>query len=171
MYLREKFWYMSIRKDIIISIEEFKSQTELPDQDADLLSAARENAKKAYAPYSNFQVGAAVLLANGQIITGNNQENAAYPSGLCAERVALFYAQSKYPDVAVKAIAVTAISSKIDISSPIPPCGACRQVLTEYENRHHSPMRVILQGERGSIVTLNSASDLLPLKFDSEFLK
>lgn len=72
---------MSIRKDIIISIEEFKSQTELPDQDADLLSAARENAKKAYAPYSNFQAGAAVLLANGQIITGNNQENAAYPSG------------------------------------------------------------------------------------------
>lgn len=162
---------MSIKKSITITIEEFKNQNDLPKLDSELLTAARENAKKAYAPYSNFQVGAAVLLENGEIITGNNQENAAYPSGLCAERVALFYAQSKFPDIAVKAIAVTAISLKIDISSPVPPCGACRQVLTEYENRHNTPMRVILQGEHGNIVSLNSAADLLPLKFDADYLK
>ena len=108
----------------------------LPEDEIILVNQSREAAKRAYAPYSKFQVGAAVLLENGEIITGTNQENAAYPSGLCAERVAVFYANSKYPDVPVIAIAVTAFTNNKFVQTPIPPCGSCRQVLTETETKN-----------------------------------
>jgi cytidine deaminase len=125
----------------------------------------------AYAPYSTFRVGAAVLLKNGKIFTGNNQENMAYPSGLCAERVALFYAASQYPDVAVKAIAVTAHASDFEIDHPVAPCGACRQVMAETENRSQEKMRLIMMGEKGKVQIIEGVDNILPLMFHEENLK
>jgi cytidine deaminase len=142
----------------------------LPEHDLMLLAQASEAADKANAPYSGFCVGAAVLLENGHIITGNNQENPAYPSGLCAERVALFYASAQYPGVAVKAIAITARSHHGIIDRPIPPCGACRQVMADSENRSASEMRVIMRGHTGPVMICNSMSMLLPLSFVDEYL-
>ncbi|MDD2436156.1 MAG: cytidine deaminase [Massilibacteroides sp.] len=121
-------------------------------------------ASKAYAPYSHFQVGAAVLLANGEMVSASNQENAAYPSGLCAERVALFYAGAKYPEVAVTAIAIVAFSNG-KIVEGISPCGGCRQVMLETEKRAGAPVKVFLCGST-SMLLINCASDLLPICFD-----
>lgn len=144
--------------------------SELSAEESELLDKAAESAQNAYAPYSQFRVGAAVRLANGQIIQGNNQENAAYPSGLCAERVALFYASSKYPDIPVEAIAVTAISEKSLIDKPIPPCGACRQVMAETENRWNNKMRVIMRGQTGPIIIVDNMETLLPFRFLDAYL-
>jgi cytidine deaminase len=143
---------------------------ELPEQDMVLITRAAEASEKATAPYSGFCVGAAILLENGQIITGNNQENPAYPSGLCAERVALFYASAQFPGVAVKAIAITARSRHGQIDRPVPPCGACRQVMADMENRNGQDMRVVMRGQSGPVMICNSINMLLPLSFVDEYL-
>ncbi|MDD2963150.1 MAG: cytidine deaminase [Bacteroidales bacterium] len=155
---------------IIIPVRRYDDSNALSEADALLMKKAREAASMAYAPYSGFHVGAAVRLANGAIVTGNNQENAAYPSGLCAERVAVFYASSQYPDVPIEAIAVTARTKVRTISEPVSPCGACRQVLSEYETLHQTPIRIILAGETGPVVEFAKASDLLPMNFTSKDL-
>ena len=154
-----------------LSFLEFNSIDELNDNDRILLLKAKEAAKNAYAPYSKFRVGAAVLLANGTIVIGNNQENAVYPVGLCAERVALFSAQANYPDQPIVALAVTAIGSDGKISQPVPPCGSCRQAMIEVESRHNTPLRVIMQGEEGPIIISEKMDNLMPLTFAEDFLK
>jgi len=153
-----------------IDIFEAKSIDELENEDSSLVIESQKVLKNAYAPYSKFSVGAAVLLENGEIITGTNQENSAYPSGLCAERVAIFYANSKYPNVAVKSIAVTAFFNNDYIAEPAPPCGACRQVLLETETRFKKPIKVILYG-KDKIRIIEGVSQLLPLSFTDDFLK
>lgn len=155
-------------RQITLSLTLFESKSELESSDQSLLQAARLATLNAYAPYSKFQVGAAVRLKNGQIITGNNQENAAYPSGLCAERVAVFAAAARYPNEPIESIALTARSEKNPLAHPISPCGGCRQVLTEYENRFHQNIRIIMAGESGPVHLIQSAADLLPLQFKSE---
>lgn len=153
---------------------EYKEVASIDALNADdrlLLEQAMEATKQAYAPYSEFRVGAALLLENGEIIIGNNQENAAYPSGLCAERVAMFYASAKFPGVPFKALAVTANSDKIAIDHPVSPCGACRQVMVEYESLSKNPIKVILAGRTGSIIILDSVKDLLPFSFGPDELK
>ncbi len=162
---------MSRKIEIKSEINEFNSIKELSAGDKKLLEHARKAADLAYAPYSNFYVGAALLLKNGKILRGNNQENVAYPSGLCAERVAVFAAGAQYPGVPVKAIAITAKSKSFKVKEPIAPCGACRQVLAEYENRYGSNIRLILQGEEGRIHITDSVKTLLPLMFNTEKLK
>lgn len=149
--------------------EEFDSSSELNIQEKELIEKAEEIAKDAYAGYSKFSVGAAVLLENGVIVTGSNQENAAYPSGLCAERVALFYASSQYPNIAVKAIAVTALRNKEPLNEPVPPCGSCRQVFVEWEKRFNQPFVVLMAGKK-KIIRIEKASWLLPFNFQSDFL-
>lgn len=146
-----------------IRVAEYERIEELPERSG-LIEMAMEAAGKAYAPYSKYQVGAAVLLENGKIYTGNNQENAAYPSGLCAERVAIFYAGAQHPDVPVVSIAIAAFTRGKFQEEPVPPCGGCRQVLHEKEAQGKKPMEVILYGSK-RIRLLRSASDLLPLPF------
>lgn len=142
-----------------------KSHQELSDVEQRLLKEATVAAQKAYAPYSHFRVGAAVKLANGEILSGCNQENAAYPSGLCAERVTVFYANAKFPEVAVEKLLITVLDDAGEYrKNPVPPCGACRQVLTETESRQKSPMRVLLVG-KDEVLEFASASDLLPFIF------
>lgn len=133
---------------------------ELSVEDQQLMDAALEATQRSYAPYSNFHVGAAVLLENGVIVTGTNQENAAYPSGLCAERTTLFYANSQYPEVAVKTLAIATCNSENILS----PCGACRQVMAETEKRYGKPMRILLCGKE-NVYVVESAAALLPLTF------
>ena len=156
---------------LTLSFLEFNSIDELNDDDRTLLLKAKEAAKNAYAPYSKFRVGAAVRLANGTIVIGSNQENAVYPVGLCAERVALFGAQANYPDQPIVALAVTAIGSDGKISQPVPPCGSCRQAMIEVESRHNQPLRVIMQGEDGPIIISEKMDNLMPLIFAEDFLK
>ncbi|MCL3781732.1 cytidine deaminase [Prolixibacteraceae bacterium JC049] len=157
------------QKEVRILIYEYDSMEELVSEEKELLLKAREASLKAYNPYSGFGVGAALLLENGEIITGNNQENSAYPSGLCAERVAIFYANAQYPDVPVKKIAITARNKKGLVPYPVKPCGACRQVLLETEERYSTPMKVILDGAN-SIETIDNAKCLLPLSFGKDDL-
>ncbi len=156
---------------IISIITELESEEELSSEEKKLLRLARESAKSAYAPYSNFFVGAALLLENGKIVCGSNQENVAFPSGLCAERVAFFSAGAQYPNVAIKTIVVTARSEKFSINKPVTPCGDCRQVMAEYEDRHKKNIRVILSGEKGKIFILDGIKSLLPLMFSGEGLR
>lgn len=143
---------------------------ECTDIEKKLVDAAKHATEKSYAPYSNFKVGAALLLENGEIVTGNNQENAAYPSGLCAERVATFYANSLYPEQKIVAIAIAAWTNNKFTKDVITPCGGCRQVLLEAENRFGSPMRILMYSEE-SVYVVNSIKDLLPLSFGDEKLK
>jgi cytidine deaminase len=138
---------------------------ELSQADRELVTAAKDATKGSYAPYSGFSVGAAALLKNGIIITGSNQENAAYPSGICAERTTLFYANSQYPDQPVDTLAIAARTEKDFIDTPIPPCGACRQVMLETETRYKHPIRILLYGKK-EIYEINRVCDLLPLSFD-----
>ena len=126
--------------------------------------------KNAYAPYSKFHVGTAILLDNNEIITGNNQENASYPSGLCAERAAIYYAGSNYPKTKILVMAIVAGSIKNTTSKPIPPCGACRQAIAEYEVKQESPIEIYFKGETGKVVKSNSLANLLPLLFDKAVL-
>ncbi len=160
-------------KKIIVSveIEEFESMNQLTEEDRSLMSGAIKSTESAYAPYSNFHVGAAVLLENGEIVTGSNQENVAYPSGLCAERVALFTAGAHFPNIPIKTIAITAQSDSFDISEPLAPCGACRQVMVEYEKKYMGKIRVILKGETGNIWVVQCVNDILPFSFSSDKLK
>ncbi len=144
---------------------------ELSSDDRMLVDAAREATARSYAPYSGFSVGAAVMLANGEVVTGNNQENAAYPSGLCAERTTLFWANARYPDAAVEAMAIAARNANGELPVPIPPCGACRQVMLEVERRYNRAMRIILYGARESYIIEDGVKALLPLCFDADFLE
>lgn len=147
------------------------SPDELSAEEQQLVEAAKEATTRSYAPYSHFHVGAAALLANGEIISGTNQENAAYPSGICAERTTLFYANSQHPQQAVKALAIAARTSEGHwTETPISPCGACRQVMTETENRYEKPMKVLLCSAQ-EVFVIESAKDLLPVSFGSEDLK
>jgi len=156
---------------ISIRVEEFNSSEELKNPDRELLEQAMRASETSYSPYSSFQVGAAVRLANNQVISGSNQENAAYPSGLCAERVALFYSQAQFPEVAVDAIAIFARSRDFKLDNPVTPCGSCRQVMAEYENRHGRKIRVIMGGDNGHVQIIEGIENLLPLMFMLEKLK
>ena len=142
---------------------------ELPATDTNLLARAQVAARSAYAPYSQYYVGAALLLDDGRVVTGNNQENAAYPSGLCAERVALFAAGAQGGSQEIAAIAIAAYNASGFTPKPVSPCGACRQVLLEYEKRQQKPIRIILSGAGNSYIA-PSAVSLMPLYFDSSFL-
>lgn len=143
---------------------------ELPEMFQQLVMKAQEQTQKAYAPYSHYAVGAAVLLENGVIFAGSNQENAAYPSGLCAERVALFYANAQFPDVPVKALAVAAMANGEFAETPVSPCGACRQVMLETETRFSQPITLILHG-KNQIYVFDNVTSLLPLSFTEINLK
>ncbi|MCF6213625.1 MAG: cytidine deaminase [Flavobacteriaceae bacterium] len=148
----------------------YNSIGELPKTAKNLMEQAITARKKAYAPYSNFNVGAAILLENGTIILGNNQENAAYPSGLCAERVAIYNAAANFPNVGIKALAITATSSTKDLDAPVAPCGSCRQAIAEYEVKQQSPIPIYFMGKIGKVAKSDSLKDLLPLAFDKSFL-
>lgn len=143
---------------------------ELPLADQNLIAQAKEACKTSYSPYSNFAVGAAARLENGTVVTGSNQENAAFPSGLCAERTTLFYANSTYPDQGVETLAVAAYTNGHYLDSPIPPCGACRQVILETEKRYNNPIRILLYGEK-EIYECEGIRHLLPLSFTSGDMK
>ena len=156
--------------EIRINIEEYKSPDELSDEEQQLIESAIQTARDAYAPYSEFHVGASLLLDDGTFVDGNNQENAAYPDGLCAERVAMFAANALHPGSPVKIMAVAAIYQDKLLDQPVYPCGSCRQALLESENRFMQPIRILMYGKAG-IHAANSIKDLLPLSFDSSFLK
>lgn len=143
---------------------------ELSEEFKKLIDIAKENTQTAYAPYSQFQVGAAVLLENGEIIGGNNQENSASPTTLCAERVAMFYANSQYPTIAPRAIAIAAFTKGEFLSEPITPCGSCRQVLLETEMRYEKPIEVLLYGV-DKIILIQNVKKLLPLCFEKSSLR
>ncbi|MDD3037880.1 cytidine deaminase [Bacteroides sp.] len=158
-------------KDLTITaIIKVYQYDELSIDDQKLIKTAMEATARSYAPYSHFSVGAVALLNDGTIVSGTNQENAAYPSGLCAERTTLFYANSQYPDQPVKTLAIAAKTEKDFIQIPIPPCGACRQVILETEKRYGQPIRILLYGKQ-SIYEVNSICDLLPLSFDSSAME
>lgn len=148
----------------------FSDMSELPSGVQQLMNKAVEARKKAYAPYSKFHVGVAVLLANNQVVLGNNQESAAYPSGMCAERVAIWKASSEHPGVVVKQLVITASSQHNKVSKPVGPCGACRQTLSEYEINQKEPIEVYFMGEIGEVVKTDSLLSLLPFSFDSSYL-
>lgn len=155
---------------ITTNFDVFETIQELPTDIQNLMHEAVAIRKTAYAPYSHFKVGTAILLDNGEIILGSNQENAAYPSGLCAERVAVFYAGAKYPEAKILKMAISAASDNTTTSAPIPPCGACRQSLAEYEIKQDTPIEIYFMGEIGSIYKSDSLKNLLPLLFDKKFL-
>lgn len=158
-------------KNINIRFEEYENIGELPLDDQQLLENAKLAIDSSYAPYSAFHVGAAVLLDSGKVITGSNQENGAYPSGLCAERVALFHAKHQNPDASIKVLAITAHADHFNVDYPITPCGACRQVIAEVQNRQTKPIRIILKGETGAVRIIEGIENLLPLMFKEEKLK
>ncbi|MGN7810010.1 cytidine deaminase [Flavobacterium sp. 22076] len=143
---------------------------ELSQDVQDLMNQAIEIRKKAYAPYSKFRVGAALLLDNGKVILGSNQENAAYPSGLCAERTAIFYAGSIYPEAKILKMAITAASDTNQTQAPIPPCGSCRQSIAEYEIKQDTSIEIYFMGEIGEVYKSASLKNLLPFMFDKKFL-
>jgi len=157
--------------EISLSLIEADDAKELADSEQELIKISRQMTTQAYAPYSGFYVGAAVLLENGEIVLGSNQENAAYPSGLCAERVAVFAASAKYPNVKIKAIAISGNSRSRDIGHPVTPCGACRQVMLEYEVKQQEPVKIYLSGHSGKIFVIEKVQDLLPLSFTSKELE
>ena len=154
-----------------ISYELFDNANELPVADRQLLQEAINASHNAYAPYSNFHVGAAVMMEDGKIVHGSNQENAAYPSGLCAERVAVFAAGSNYPGKKITAIAITAMFEGTDKLLSVSPCGDCRQVMAEYEHRYQQNIRMIITGENGKVMVIPNTKTLLPLMFNSDNLK
>ena len=157
-----------IKINTIVAV--FESFDKLPEEAQKLMQKAIDIRKTAYAPYSNFQVGTAILLENGKIITGSNQENAAYPSGLCAERVAIFQAGSQYPEIKILKLAITAASLNQLTNHPISPCGSCRQSISEYELKQQSPIEIYFMGETGEVYHSHSIQNLLPLCFNKELL-
>lgn len=159
------------KSKIQIEYIDYDSESELCSDDTMLLSKARQSLRGSYAPYSRFHVGAAVKLANGEIITGSNQENAAYPSGLCAERVALFYANASFPDVAVEELAIVASSNGFDYNDIITPCGSCRQVIAEIEKRQNSPIKIIMGSQTGKVREVSGIDSLLPMLYYEDKLK
>ena len=144
---------------------------ELDKSERQLINVAKSAYLNAYARYSGFLVGAAVLLEDDVVVTGNNQENVAYPSGLCAERVALYYAGANYPDLKVKKIAISSKSKSYEITDVVSPCGACRQVMAEYQQNQNENIRVLLHSPNGEVLITDSVEDLLPFMFNSEQLR
>ena len=155
---------------IEIVYQSFEDINELTVHDARLLNEARAVTKQAYAPYSNFNVGAAAILTNGKIVTGTNQENASFPVGLCAERSLLASASTLFPEMAIETMAISYHSKNGLSNQPISPCGMCRQSMQEYEIRFKKPIRLILGGLEGKIFVFEKASDLLPLGFTNSDL-
>lgn len=148
----------------------YESIEELSNSEKEYMLQAVEIRKKAYAPYSKFQVGAAVVLDNGVVLQGSNQENAAYPSGLCAERVVIFYAGANHPNNKIEKLFISATPSDRDSDSPIPPCGACRQSIAEYEIKQDLPIEIYFMGAKGQIYKSDSLRNLLPFMFDKASL-
>ena len=149
----------------------FQHKSDLPENEQVLLQRAHEARSRAYAPYSRFSVGAALILEDGTIIEGNNQENAAYPSGLCAERVAIFWTGANHPGKKIIAMAITASSDLFASDKPIAPCGACRQAMLEYELNQKEPIQLIMQGGDGDIIKMDGVKNLLPIYFHEDGLK
>ena len=158
-------------KKISFSYKVYDSIKDLSETDQKLIEASDQILEKAYAIYSGFNVGASALLENGEIMTANNQENMALPSSLCAERVLLYYCRAHFPDMGIKKMAISVRAKHAIIKEPITPCGACRQVMVEYERNQNSDIPIFLKGEVGEIYELNSISDLLPLAFKTDALK
>lgn len=156
--------------NIQTTLYSFNSIDDLPVNVHDLMNQAIKIRSKAYAPYSKFQVGAAVLLKSGTVVLGSNQENAAYPSGLCAERTAVFSAGANYPDDEIVCICISASSTLKDTLEPIPPCGACRQSLLEYENKQKSNIPIYFMGKSGEVIQSTSIQNLLPFIFKEDSL-
>jgi cytidine deaminase len=154
-----------MNKKLTVDYQEFNHFSELDSSEQILVEKAYEICQKAYAPYSKFYVGASLLMKNGEIILGNNQENIAYPSGLCAERVALFYAGANFPNEEIKTICVVAKGDLIDSDACLSPCGSCRQVISETEKRQTIPLKVILVSESGRTFVFNKGTDLLIFPF------
>ena len=148
----------------------YNSLEELPEIVQNLMSKAAQARDNAYAPYSKFNVGAALLLDNNEVVIGSNQENASYPSGLCAERTAIYYKGAKYPDAKITIMTIIAGSTNNKTTTPIPPCGACRQAMVEYEINQEAPIEIYFMGETGKVVKSNSVKNLLPLVFDKSVL-
>ncbi len=153
-----------------ISVRVFEGIQSLAPADAALIQAAKAVLNNSYSPYSSFKVAAAVLLENGEILTGTNQENASFPAGICAEGTVLSAVSSIYPHVAVKKLAVTVHSARQHIAHPVAPCGICRQRILEYETRFNSSIEILMMGEEGEVYTVNSIKDLLPLSFSKSDL-
>ena len=154
-----------MQKEYSFKFQLYPNLESLPTIDISVVNKAFEAMEKAYAPYSKFKVGAALLLEDGQIIQGNNQENIAYPSGLCAERIALFHANAQFPEIAVELICIVAKGDLMPISQLISPCGACRQVMLESENRQNKPIRIILVNQDNRILCIDSVQNLLTFGF------
>jgi cytidine deaminase len=152
------------------TLKVYNDLSELPQEVQDLMNTAFDARNNAYAPYSKFNVGAAILLDNDKVVIGNNQENASYPSGLCAERTAIYYAGAKYPNAKILKMVLTAASQKQVTDKPIPPCGACRQAIAEYEIKQDQPIEIYFMGEKGKVVKSDSLANLLPLLFDNSVL-
>jgi cytidine deaminase len=154
-----------VQKEYSFKFQLYPNWESLQTIDISVVNKAFEAMEKAYAPYSKFKVGAALLLEDGQIIQGNNQENIAYPSGLCAERVALFHAGAQFPGIAVDLICIVAKGDLMPISQLLSPCGACRQVMLESENRQNKPIRIILVNQDNRTMCIDSVQNLLPFGF------
>lgn len=159
-----------MQKEIKIDFESIAGYEALNETEKKLFDSAKDIRDKAYAPYSNFTVGCALLLDNGEIVTGSNQENAAYPSGLCAERTAIFWTAANFPDVPIKKLFVIGAPKEALSSTPIPPCGACRQSILEYEAKQSSEIEIYFASLSGEIFKTKSIRDLLPFSFDSSYL-
>ncbi|MBO3117306.1 cytidine deaminase [Winogradskyella sp. DF17] len=151
-------------------LEVYENLQELPESIQALMTTAIEVRNSAYSPYSKFNVGAAILMDNGEVVAGSNQENASYPSGLCAERTAIYYANAKYPNAKMQIMALSASSQTKVTDKPIPPCGACRQAIAEYEIKQNEPIQIYFMGAQGKVVKSASLANLLPLIFDNSVL-
>lgn len=159
-----------MEKELKITFESIENYNSLDEIEKKLFDAAQKIREKAYAPYSNFQVGCAILLENGEIISGSNQENAAYPSGLCAERTTIFWAAANFPDVKIKKLFVIGAPKDAVSSVPIPPCGGCRQSILEYEAKQKEGIEIYFASLDGEIYKTKTIRDLLPFSFDSSYL-
>ncbi|KAA1244792.1 cytidine deaminase [Aquimarina sp. RZ0] len=156
--------------EIKSTLQVYDSLEELPEDVRQLMQQSFDIRDKGYAPYSEFLVGAALLLENGKVVLGNNQENACYPSGLCAERTAIYYAGANYPNEPILKMALSAKSLKYRLTTPTPPCGACRQAIAEYELKQKKSIEIFFTGETGKVVKSYSLANLLPLIFDNSYL-
>lgn len=161
---------MSKKIKIESFLEVYSNKDELPEAISSLMDVAIDARDKAYAPYSDFYVGAAILLDNGEVISGSNQENAAYPSGLCAERTAIYYAGAKYPNAQMLAMAITATAKDKPTTRPIPPCGSCRQAIAEYEIKQNKAIALYFMGKSGEVMKSDSLENLLPFLFTSKYI-
>ena len=154
-----------MKQEISFSFETYASAEELPASLSSLIESSEKACKLAYAPYSKFNVGAAVLLANGEVLVGSNKENASFPAGTCAERNVLNYVRDHHPGVKIQAIAISAVPEEFELSGPLAPCGICRQVMAEVEFVQGSPIQVLMNSTEGKVLSVSAAKDLLPFHF------